>query len=91
MNAALPVARVAQLLTEVIDVYTQDRLGVLHAEGRGVPRDYEAAMAWCRRAAARGSDAALRNIATMYFYGFGVPQSYGKAASLLQVAVRGGC
>src|SRR5207244_4364536 len=63
---------------------------VLYAEGRGVSRDYGAALGWYRRAAACGSSSALSNLATMYFYGFGVPQSYPKAAQLLQIAVRGG-
>ena len=72
------------------DAEAMNRLGVLYAEGRGVSRDYSAALGWYRRAAAYGSSSALSNLATMYFYGFGVPQSYPKAAQLLQIAVRGG-
>ncbi len=72
------------------DAEAMNRLGVLYAEGRGVSRDYSAALGWYRRAAAYGSSSALSNLATMYFYGFGVPQSYPKAVQLLQIAVRGG-
>lgn len=49
-----------------------------------------AALAWYERAAAHGSLAALGNIATLYFYGWGVPQSYEEAAKILQLAVDAG-
>src|SRR5205807_2361505 len=55
------------------DAEAMNRLGVLYAEGRGVSRDYSAALGWYRRAAAYGSSSALSNLATMYFYGFRGP------------------
>src|SRR5207244_550244 len=71
------------------DAEAMNRLGVVYAEGRGVSRDYSAALGWYRRAAAYGASSALSNLATMYFYGFAAPQSYPKAAQLLQRAPGG--
>lgn len=71
-------------------VESMNRLGMLYAEGRGVPQDYKTAFTWYQAAAVHGSAPALRNIATMYFYGLGVPQDYGQAAKVLQAAIRDG-
>jgi TPR repeat protein len=67
-----------------------NRMGVLYATGTGVPKDYVAALAWYRRAAAVGSLGAMNNIATMYFHGLGVPQNYGETVKWLRQAVKEG-
>ena len=55
-------------------------LGVMYANGQGVPQDYAAAMKWYRKAADQGLGAAQANLGLMYDLGQGVPQDYAAAA-----------
>ena len=54
-------------------------LGVLYANGQGVPQDYAKAREWYEKAAAAGDAAAMRNLGFLYANGQGVPQDYAKA------------
>ncbi|WP_368413407.1 tetratricopeptide repeat protein [Dongia sp.] len=57
----------------------QFNLGVIYANGQGVPQDYAAAVKWYRLAAEQGDAAAQNNLGLMYAKGQGVPQDYVKA------------
>ena len=58
----------------------QFNLGVMYANGRGVPQDYVEALIWYRLAADHGDAAAQNNLGEMYKKGQGVPQNYAEAA-----------
>ena len=56
------------------DAEAQFNIGVMYAEGRGVPRDDAEAVRWYRLAAEQGHAYAQFNLGVMYAYGEGVPQ-----------------
>lgn len=58
----------------------QSNVGVLYAEGRGVPQDHAKAEFWYRKAADQGQPTAECNLGEMYARGQGVPQDYVEAA-----------
>ena len=68
----------------------QVNLGVLYADGRGVPQDYGEAVRWWRLAADQGHADAQANLGTMYAFGRGVPQDYGVAARWYRLAAEQG-
>ena len=51
----------------------------MYDNGRGVPRDYAAAMSWYRKAAEQGHASAQNNLGLMYGKGQGVTQDYVQA------------
>jgi TPR repeat protein len=51
----------------------------MYAEGAGVPRNYDEAMKWYRKAAEQGEAFAQSNLGFMYENGKGVPQNYDEA------------
>ena len=51
----------------------------MYQHGQGVPRDYEAAVRWYRRAAEQGDADAQNNLGVMYGKGQGVPRNYIEA------------
>ena len=57
----------------------ENALGVIYANGQGVPQDYAAAMKWYRKAANQGLAVAQANLGLMYDLGQGVPQDYAAA------------
>ena len=57
------------------DADAQFNLGVMYAEGYGVPQDYVEAGTWYRLAAERGDPEAQTNLGVMYADGRGVPQN----------------
>ena len=59
----------------------QGNLGVMYANGQGVPQDYAAAVSWYRKAADQGNADAQFNLGFMYSNGQGVPQDYAAAVS----------
>jgi hypothetical protein len=61
-------------------------LGMIYANGRGVPQDYAAARGWYEKAAAQGYAMAQYNLGTLYFYGQGVPQNDVKTYMLWSLA-----
>ncbi len=62
-------------LAEAGHVSAQFGMGLLNANGFGVPFDNEQALKWYRLAAAQGNAEAQCNLGVMYANGWGVPQS----------------
>jgi TPR repeat protein len=60
----------------------QVNIGVLHANGEGVPQSYPEAMTWYRKAADQGDVFALNNLGLMYMRGQGVQPSDTTAVTL---------
>jgi TPR repeat protein len=56
----------------------QYTLGIMYANGKGVPQNDTEAIAWYRKAAEQGLAAAQYNLGIMYGNGQGVPQSHEK-------------
>lgn len=54
----------------------QFNLGVMYANGQGVPRDDAEAARWFHKAAVQGYANAQRNLGVIYILGRGVPQDY---------------
>ena len=61
-------------LAEQGNAEAQYNLGVMYAEGKGVPQDDRAAVQWWRKAAAQGDAEAQYNLGLSYRTGRGVPQ-----------------
>jgi TPR repeat protein len=66
------------------DAREQYNLGVLYANGQGVPQDYKQAAKWYQKAAEQGIANAQYNLGYMYANGQGVPQDYKQAAKWYQ-------
>ena len=54
-------------------------LGLMYANGEGVPEDDKEAVVWCRRAAEQGLAGAQHILGLMYALGEGVPEDYKEA------------
>ena len=54
----------------------QFNLGLMYADGQGVPQDYQEAVKWFRKAAEQGDADAQHNLGALYVKGQGVPQDY---------------
>ena len=65
-------------------------LGVMHARGAGVERDYEAAMRYYQAAARMGSAHGLEGIGVLYANGQGVGRDLGEALAHWLVAASAG-
>ena len=59
----------------------QISLGIMYANGQGVPQDYAEAVKWFRLAADQGDATAQFNLGIMYAKGQGVPQDYAEAVN----------
>ena len=68
--------RLWQPLAEQGNAAAQRNLGVMYANGQGVPQDYEAATAWYSKAAEQAYASAQHNLGAMYADGRGVTQDY---------------
>ena len=68
----------------------QAAVGMMYADGNGVPRDYKEAVKWLRLAADQGNSGAQTNLAVMYSKGVGVPQDYKEAEKWLRLAAENG-
>ncbi len=66
-------------LAEQGDASAQYNLGVMYADGEGVPQDDTEAGRWYRLAADQGVADAQYNLGVMYGTGQGVPQDYVEA------------
>lgn len=64
------------------DANAQNNLGVMYAEGQGVPQNYEQAAIWFTKAANQGITGAQFNLGLMYSEGLGVPKDDKQAAVL---------
>ena len=68
----------------------QHKLGLMHAEGQGVPQDYAEAAKWYGKAAGQGHAAAQNKFGNLYNLGRGVPQDYVQAAQWYRRAAEQG-
>lgn len=75
-----------QPLAEAGNPDAQVNIGVLHANGEGVPQSYSEAMIWYRKAADQGDVFALNNLGLMYMRGQGVTPSDSMAVQLYRQA-----
>ncbi len=66
-------------LAEQGDASAQILLGVMYANGEGVPQDYAEAARWYRLAADQGLAAAQLNLGVKYRNGEGTPQDFVEA------------
>lgn len=88
LHEATPLARQG-------DADAQYLMGVMHAQGKGVPRDHGATAAWYRKAAEQGHGLAAFSLGFMYRYGVGedgnaIAADYGEAARWLKQAAASG-
>lgn len=67
-----------------------NNLGLMYANGLGVPRDATAAVNWYIQAAQLGHLHAINNLGTMYELGQGIPQDYAAAAEKYALAAKHG-
>ena len=77
-------------LAEQGNADAQSKLGVMYAEGRGVPEDDKEAARWFRKAAEQGYAKAQHNLGFMYNNGRGVPEDYKEAARWFRMAAEQG-
>src|SRR5262247_2236566 len=70
--------------------WAQRRLGLMYAEGKGVPQDFEEAVKWYRLAAAQGNVPAQYSLGQAYEKGQGVPQDYQEAMKWYRLAAEDG-
>ena len=68
------------------DSTSQFNLGVIYANGKGVPQDYKEAVRWYRMSADQGNALAQSNLGNRYYNGEGVPQDYKEAYAWWSVA-----
>ena len=61
------------------DATAQFNLGIIYADGEGVPQDLKEAEKWWRMSAEQGHSDAQKNLGVMYNFGEGVPQDYKEA------------
>ncbi len=70
--------------------WAQRRLGLIYAEGKGVPQDYQEAVKWYRLAAAQGYAPAQSSLGLAYEKGQGVAQDYQEAVKWYRIAAAQG-
>lgn len=68
-----------QISAQKGDAVAQTKLGLMYYTGQGVPKNYQQAFYWYRKAAQQGYAAAQINLGAMYALGRGVPQDYKQA------------
>lgn len=82
LGSAPGLCQGAALVSQAVEkgnATAQVALGLMYANGEGVPQDYTEAMRWYRKAADQGDDLAQFSIGEMYANGHGVPQNYAEA------------
>ena len=78
--------RLYRSLAEQGDPKAQYFLGVMYANGQGVPQDYKKAMTWIGKAAVQGDAAAQYRLGLMYADGKGVPRNNQEAVKWIRKA-----
>jgi hypothetical protein len=68
------------------DAKAQNNLGLMYAQGLGVPQDNKQAVSWFRKAAEKGDAEAQNNLGLTYTKGLGVPQDDKQAVSWFRKA-----
>jgi TPR repeat protein len=86
----MPDMRLLKPLATQGRAMAQFNLGVMYAEGQGVPQDYAEALKWYRMAAAQGLADAQFNLGAMYAEGQGVPQDDAEALKWYRLAAAQG-
>jgi len=77
-------------LAEQGDASAQYNLGVMYANGEGVPQNASTAVEWYRKAAEQGHASAQNNLGLMYANGEGVPQNASTSAEWYRKAAEQG-
>ena len=77
-------------LAEQGDTDAQFNLGLLYANGQGVPKDDAQARQWYEKAAAKGHAEAQVNLGILFVDGRGVPQDYKMAMYWLRLSAHQG-
>ncbi len=72
------------------DADAQLNLGLMYANGKGVPKDVAKAVEWYQKAAAQGNAKAQFNLGVAYANGAGVPKDVAKAMEWYQKAAARG-
>src|SRR5712692_8709765 len=72
------------------DAEAQFSLGIMYANGQGVPQDYAEALKWFRLAAAQGIAKAQNSLGSIYANGQGVPQDSAEALKWFRLAAAQG-
>jgi uncharacterized protein len=72
------------------DASPQYNLGVMYANGQGVPQNDKTAVRWYRRAAEQGNTKAQTNLGVMYALGTGVIQEFVYAHMWFNIAASSG-
>ena len=75
---------------EAGDAFAQYNLGLIYAQGDGVPKDATKAVEWFQKAAVQGDARAQRNLGLSYAYGDGVPRDVANAVEWYQKAAAQG-
>ena len=86
----VPDVEAVRLAAEQGDAAAQINLGVMYAEGRGVPQDDAEAVRWFRLAAEQRDAEAQFNLGVMYYAGRGVPQDDAEAVRWYRLAASRG-
>jgi TPR repeat protein len=79
-----------QPLAEQGHAAAQYNLGLLYANGQGVPKDNVQARQWYEKAAVQGHAEAQVNLGILYDYGRGVPQDFKVALYWLRLSAKQG-
>ncbi len=77
-------------LAEQGDASAQHNLGLMYANGLGVPKDEQQAVAWYRKAAEQGNASAQLNLGVMHEHGQGVPKDDQQAVAWYRKAAEQG-
>jgi TPR repeat protein len=83
-------AQLFRALAEQGHARAQFNLGVLYAEGKGVPQDYPAALKWYRKAAKQGHVQAQYNLGVLSYDGQGIKRDYRAARQWFHQAAEQG-
>ena len=78
--------RILRPLADRGDAGAQGILGIMYANGQGVPKNDAQAMKWFRKAADQGNATAQGVVGHKYLEGQGVPQDYAEAAKWFRKA-----
>lgn len=82
--------RLLRPIAEKGNALAQYNLGMMHANGQGVPQDFHEAVKWYRLAAVQGNARAQTNLGAMYAIGRGVPQDFHEAEQWWRLAAAQG-
>ena len=77
-------------MAEIGDKTAQYNLGIIYANGKGVPQDYKEAVKWYRMSAEQGHADAQKNLVMMYNFGEGVPQDFKEAVKWWRMSAKQG-